>query len=273
MCLCWFHQSCTEVTDNGFAALAGAKGIFFKCDCCTITTNSTNVDETVPGNDVRSLHSKIDLILKKMEEENSDIKAKLDGIKCELSAKVTDLQKDISHCNDAIKMVESASLTKFTQMEIESNAVHRKLNPADIVVNGLPEGLGNLDDCVIAIGKFYDIPVSKGDVHNVFYINRGKSVVVKFNSVPVRDSIMRKYFKNKSLCLKDVMECNVTSRVYLNDHMTPANSKLNALCKRLLKEKKISKYWLVHSDKPMVKLTHLDGSVVNVGYKDCIKLI
>lgn len=277
-CLHWFHLICSGVSEKAFGALSDASGIYFKCNGCNISPEATD-DTAVPdmGNDLRSLHSKMDRLLNKMEEDKNEFKAKLDSaikdIKGELSSTVTELKNDISCCNTTIKDVESALSTKCSQLETENNGLHRKLNRADIVINGLPAGSDNLLDYVTSIAKFYSIAISKGDIFNVFYINQGRSLIVKFNSVLIRDSIMKEYFKKKDLTLKDVTGRESSSRVYLNDHMTPATGKLNALCKRLLKEKKISKFWLIHSDKPMVRLTCLDGSVVTYDYKECFKLI
>lgn len=131
----------------------------------------------------------------------------------------------------------------------------------------------NIVDCVVAIGAVYNITLTKSDVNNAFYANNGKVVIVKFNSVLNRDSIMRGYFKAKDLKLSDVIGGEISSRVYLNDHMTPAANKLNFICRRMLKEKKIDKFFIMHSDVPKVRLTLPDGSIAVHCYEECLKLV
>lgn len=235
------------------------------------------MDDGSLGSDIRPTHTKMDRILRKMDEERSEFNAKLDfakrDIKNYLSSTVSNIRVDIASCNNAISNIESSTSNKFSQLEIENNCLHRRLNRPDIFINGLPTGLRNLHECVSNIASYYDVALSNGDVNNIFYINQGRSVVVKFNCVQTRDSIMKEYFKTKSLKLTDVIGGEISSRVYLNDHLSPASSKLNVLSKRLQKQKKILKFWLPHSDKPVVHLTCLDGSQVIYDYNQCLKLL
>lgn len=275
-CSNWFHLTCAGVSEKSFAALAEANNLYFKCrsDC---SISAGNDEDGNLGNDIRSIHTKMDRILKKMDEERNEFYAKLDSaikdIKSDLSSTITTIRNDISLCNNAVALIQTTSENKFAQLEVENNCLHRRLNRSDIVVNGLPTGLNNLHELIISIASYYEVALAKGDINNIFYINQGRSIVVKLNSVQTRDSIMKEYFKSKTLNLANVMGGEISSRVYLNDHLSPASSKLQLLAKRLLKQKKILKYWLPHSDKPVVHLTSLDGSQVIYDYSQCLKLL
>lgn len=275
-CSNWFHLPCVGVSEKSFAALVDTPNLYFKCrsDC---SKSATNDDDDSIGNDIRSIHDKIDRILRKIDDEKKELNAKLDlainNFRTELSSTASTLHADISSCNNAVAAIEASSHSKFSQLEIENNCLHRRLNRSDIVINGLPPGLNNLHECMSNIASYYDVALSKGDINNIFYINQSRSVVVKLNSVHTRDFIMKEYFKRKTLNLANVIGGEISSRVYLNDHLSPACSKLNLLAKRLLKQKKILKFWLPHSDKPVVHLTCLDGSQVVHDYSQCLKLL
>lgn len=276
ICSLWFHLDCADVSERQYAALKESNSLFHKCGKCTITLKSHDDDEEGAG-EIRSLHLKMDRILNRMEEDKENLNAKFGSvvtdIKKEFSTTFAEIRCDIAKCNKNIKIVESAAGERIAVLEAENNSLHRRINRSDIIINGLPYGLQCIPDCVVAIGAVYNVTLSKSDINNAFYINKGKSVIVKFNSVFERDSIMRAYFKSRNLKLCDVIGGDITSRVFLNDHMTPATSKLNALCRRLIKEKKIKKYWLMHADVPKVRLTHPDDSVGMFSYEECLRLL
>lgn len=100
-----------------------------------------------------------------------------------------------------------------------------------------------------------------------------KAILVKFNSVFIRDRLMRAYFKSKALKYSDVMGGDIGSRVYLNEYYSPAAGKLNSLCRRLIRQKLISKFRVQNSDRVKAKLTLLDGNEVIYGVEECAELL
>lgn len=280
LCLKWFHVICAKVSQKSFDAIASDSNLLFKCPtACSKDDDSGNTD--VVGNDNRLIHEKmdnmIDLIFKKLDDKESAFNEKLENAICELksdlSATINNNRSEISKCNSAIAEAEAKANNRFAQIEIDVNALHRKFNRNDIIVNGLPAGLSNLNECISNIASYYEVPLHKSDLNNISYINKGRSVIVKFNNVGSRDAIMKAYFKSKSLNLANVMGGEISSRVYLNDNLPPASSRLNILAKRLQRQKKIMKYWLPHSDKPIVQITHLDGTVSTCNYDQCLSLL
>lgn len=274
-CSKWLHVSCAGISEKTLAAIRESPGLYIKCKDCLSVPPAMDVS-SISG-DIRSIHEKMDRVLKKMDDDRNELNFKLDSaikdIQNELSSTVSELRTDISACHSYIKNVETGAETKMARLEAENNSLHRRINRCDIVINGLPDGLDNLLDGIIAIGSSYNVPISKSDVNHVFYANQSRSVIVKFNTVHVRDTIMREYFKTKSLKLSDVIGGEITSRVYLNDHLSPASSRLNALCRRLVKQKKVLKFVMLHSDKPRVRLTLLNGEEATSNYDECLKLL
>lgn len=276
-CLHWFHLPCANVSEKSFAVLADDPNLFFKCQgSCTKPPSSDDDDENL-DTDLRSVHAKMDRILKKMDEEISAFSDKLDLVirefRNDIGSTLNNIRNDISKCNSAISAVETNTSNKFSYLEIQNNSLHRRLNRCDIIINGLPAALENLPECVKKIASYCKVAVTDGDINSIFYINQGRSVVAKFNSVKIRDGIMKEYFKTKSLTLADVIGGEILSRVYLNDHLSPAANKLYILAKRLLKQKKILKFWLPPLDKPLVQITCLDGTEVEYDYNQCLNLV
>lgn len=64
-----------------------------------------------------------------------------------------------------------------------------------------------------------------------------KAMLVKFNSVHLRDNLMEEYYKARMLKVCDVVSGDIDSRVYLNDIFSPAAVKLNQMCRSLLQSK------------------------------------
>lgn len=274
LCTNWFHTSCAGISEKSFAALAETPSFLHRCTDCLQPSPSSS---STVADDIHSLKISMDLMLKKMDSDKIDLNAKLDSaikeIRSDLSSNITDLRKDIAFCHNSIERVETATTSTIGRLRMENNGLHRKINRPDIVMNGLPAGLPNLYQCLENICLFYKINISKSDVNNICYINKERSVLVKFNSVLLRDDVMKAYFKTKSLKLCDFMETEISSRVYLNDHLPPATSKLNGVCRRLYKEKKILKFVLIHSDIPKARLFLADGTEVVYDFDKCFKLI
>lgn len=177
-------------------------------------------------------------------------------------------------------MLENKNDDKFNRLELEYNALYMKFNRADIVINGLPDCLKNIKNTLIDLASFYEISVTHQDINLAFYTNNKKSVLVKFNSISVRDDIMREYFKSiKSQPLKAsdfITDQRIPAkllerRIYLNDHYSPAAGKLNSICLKLRQNKAIKKFKLVNSVKPIAKMMMPDDKVVERDCAGCVE--
>lgn len=68
------------------------------------------------------------------------------------------------------------------------------------------------------------------------------------------------------------MEGDVSSRIFLNDHLTPAASKLVNCCRKMLKRKTIDKFFLINGDLPKVRMTFGNGFERVCDLKQCQKI-
>lgn len=226
------------------------------------------------------------LILSKCEEDRNFFKKYFDDAVCdfkkEMSTSINALKTDIVECNTLIKNVEINTAQKMCSLETENNALYMKFNRPDMIINGLPDCLGDVRNTIINLASFYEISISPQDVNLAFYTNNKKSVLVKFNSVFLRDQIMKEYFKSiKSQPLKAsdfITDPKIPSklldrRIFLNDHYSPATGKLNALCLKLRQNKIVNKFKIINAAKPMAVLTMPDNNVLERDYNGCAELM
>lgn len=266
ICSCWLHASCANLSDKDLQALKALKSSFFICTMCQSNLNNNHQQGgSSVADEVRSLNIKFDAFISKNQSELLSIKTAIDDIKTEVSSCLNEMKTDIAECG-----------SKVTDLEAENNVIHRRLNRANVVVAGLPEGIPDLVAVVIALGDFYNVSITRQDIHHVCYLRNRKQVLIKFNSVIIRDDVMKEYFKTRSLKVGDLIEgdgSDLVNRVYLNDHFSPAASQLNALCRKLLRLQLVRKFKIINSDKLRAKLTLPNGNEVVRDPLECASLL
>lgn len=276
VCSLWVHGSCAGISDADLDKFSDAS-VSFICSSCKSNMRSTGHSSV--HDEVSNLNTKFDNLNATLKQAFTDAVADLKG---ELSACVTALKADIINCSKLVTQVESSLSAKVAGLEAENNALYKKFNRADIVVGGLPNGLQNIPNAIIQLGSFYKTPVTLQDINYACYINNGKAILVKFNSVFLRDAIMKEYFslmKTQPLLASNLVvdpmipAAALTGRVFLNDHFSPAAGKLNAQCRKLLQNKIISKFRVINAAKPVAKLTMPDGEIVESDAMGCAELL
>lgn len=260
-CPVWFHAACANVSDKEHTMVKKNSGLGYFCAKC-------KEDQTGGDDDIRALHKKFDDGREDFNSIKGAFADAVSDIKTEMNSCFRELKADIVNCTTNINKVESFTSAKISNLEIENHVLHRRLNRPDIVIRGLPAGLEDLVVAVVALGAFFNIPIAGHDISHACYINKKGLILVKFNNVFVRDKIMSEYFKTRTLKVSDIIDGGVAdgveSRVFLNDHYTPAASRLNVACRKLLIDKKIKKYRLFNADKLKAKITLLDGNEMEV---------
>ncbi|XP_046812617.1 uncharacterized protein LOC124421441 [Lucilia cuprina] len=226
----------------------------------------------------------------------------LEQMNATFSLKISELRSDIDFCHKNNKATES----KVSQLEIDNNVLHKRLNRCDIIATGMSHS-NNIMETIKSLGEFLDVTISDNDIQQCCFINKKGKILIKFNSVKKKDLLMEKYFKygklklsdfvknddNNELCNEndksmDVQEstendsngqnvnrkqkpniCDINSRVYLNDNLTPIERKLSYFCRKLKRTNKISKFQLLHNNIPKVKIVMPDGSNKYFSFWEC----
>lgn len=193
ICSHWLHASCAKISEKDLSAFKAIKSSAFICASCDSNLNDVG-DNVCVANEICKLNKKFDNFILNNQLEQSSIKVALDSIKSEVSSCLSVMKADIAQCNERINDVQSATSSKIFALEAENNVLHRRLNRADFLIGGLPEGMHDLVSPVVALGQFYKVPITCQDINQVCYINNRKQILVKLNNVCSRDGIMREYF-------------------------------------------------------------------------------
>lgn len=269
----WIHLTCAKVSPEQLTLYTEKKDCFTCCGC--ISSDSDECDSSLKD-DVRALTKSFNEFVKKNETDrdshNASMKQIFSDFKNEVSSCIKEMKNDIASFSQRINDIEDTTTKKISMLEVENNILHHRLNRSNIIISGLPAGLVDLPKIVCSLCSFFKIAVSDRDINYVCYINNKRLILAKFNSVSIRDELMRGYFKKKSLNLSDIIGGEICSRVYLNDHFSPAASTLNALCRKLKRNKKIVKYKILNTDKALAKLTLIDGKEVIYNLEKCTEL-
>lgn len=86
-----------------------------------------------------------------------------------------------------------------SELEAEINELHRRINRAGILIGGLPAGLTHLIPPVLYLGAFFNVPITTHDRNHLSYISKKTQILVKFNNVHTRDTIMKEYLKKQQV--------------------------------------------------------------------------
>lgn len=211
-----------------------------------------------------------------MRTDQQTLKNSLDSsisdLRSYISTSLKEFQNNVEHCNENIRNLETKTMSQISHLEVENNKIQCRFNRPDIVISGLPSGINDFPEPVLAICKHYQISAAIGDINHCLYIQQGKSILVKFNNVHIRDSIMKAYFKTPKLQLKDIINTDINSRVYLNDNFTSAAHKLHVLCRALRKDDKITWFRIMNRDIPLAKIKLTDGTEKKLNYLQCSEL-
>lgn len=263
-CVLWFHLPCAGVDEQFVALSSKNSGVSYKCKDCCDKPNSFNL-----------LNTKLDNLSVQISSNNDAIDKKLESIvvniRGEFVSRFERLEEEVANFNALVKGVDAGVDVKLKKLEEENNTLHHRLNRTDVVVSGLPKDISNLEETIKNLCRFYGISVDDRDIQHVCYMNRKQSVLVKFCNVFIRDKLMAEYHKTRSLKLGDVDRSGISTRVFLNDHFGPMASKINFICRQLLKKNKIKKFKIYNADKPKVSITYPNGSDILMGFERCIK--
>lgn len=286
-CNLYFHICCANITADEFDFMSKHKILKFVCSSCPNMSSSNNIQEELRKG-FSALSSSLEKEFElKLEEYKRTLQEKLDTainvIKMQIDeliaqcsdnkSQVKDVKSDLKNCCNMIKYVDSSNGDKIHQLQLQSNINQRRLNRSNIIVRGLPKSISNLRDPIIKICSVCDVTVTNSDIQHCTYFGGDKAVLVKFNSVQLRDQIMINHHKGRSIRLKDIIGGDIESRIYLNDHLTPQAKQLVDTCKNLKLQQKIKKYTHLNYNVPKVRVEMIDGAVNVFNYEQCVDLL
>ncbi|KAI8115876.1 hypothetical protein FF38_11948 [Lucilia cuprina] len=221
-----------------------------------------NIDKKLEAH-CKSTEDRIYQAAKDLEIKFGELVSK---IKEDFVAEMNKVKSDINHCYEFVKQIDKSSTSRFMELEKSQNLLMKRFNRPDIIVSGLPAASPNLKIMILSLAKVYAIPFSENDIQYT-PIKNNSEVLIKFNSISTRDSLMKKYYSTRNLMLKDLLQqgeneegADLEERVYLNDHLTLMANKLCYLCRRLKRNKQISGFRFRNGDVLRAVIKTNDGS-------------
>lgn len=178
-----------------------------------------------------------------------------DGIMKRLESHKAEIDEQVSALADLTKQNSSSITNHETQLNEIKAQIHNlnKINNLGTInIFGVPtseSGDKNHDfDIVIWIAKFYNVSINKNYIHYVRRLSNttaSKSpppITVKFVSREISINILREYFKSsKQAVLKDILDVDLVSKIYIAEHLTKQLLKVYRECCRLKKLNVIAK--------------------------------
>lgn len=307
-CGTFYHASCLKVTKDVHSFLYRNKMFSFTCSKCSdghdacstgeesleIHNQVQNVTNNDPANNIctelrncflelsSSLEQQHQAHISEYEKQLQNalqvLQTKVNDIivavRTEYTDKVNKLQSEVQSSCGILNQVDVKHTNKINDLENQINVFQRRQNRANILVKGLPHGIKNLREPIVKIGSICNIQLSPLDINHCCYISSGNSVLVKFNSVHIRDCIMVNFSKlSNPILANNVTKENINNRIFLNDHLLPNAANLMYTCRKLCNEKIIQSFKLINGDKPIVAVIFNNGSERFLEIQQCIDLL
>lgn len=260
----------------------------FKCPDCVLNnenlpTPSRNVGIAATPSSIHSgnvddeVRKQLDPFKLEVQKQLHDINKRMEEVVQEMrldyDKKIKKIEEETMNCSALVKQCESRCDNAIQDIEAENDISRRRLNRANIVINGLPRGILDLREPITKIAALCNVELRPSDIQHCCYFNGGKSVLLKLNSVYTRDCIMVNFNKRSSLLLCDVVGGEVRSKVYLNDHLCRATSKLLFVCRKLKRQNKVKKFKLFNADRATVELEMTNGSRKVLNLTECAEML
>lgn len=202
---------------------------------------------------------------KKMDAVEKQLFDLTNIIKDSITSQLADIKKDLAKSFTNSQQFEADTNKKVQELEFENMNLRKQLNRPDIIVSGLPSYL-NTDDLystALSIGKACNVILTENDVNFCAWIRKKSAVLIKFNNVLKRDSLMKNYRSKYNLKLNEIMQTDIQNRIYLNNHLIPIEAKLHYMCRNKIKSGEIKSYRLLMFKDPIkVKLVYPDKNEV-----------
>lgn len=216
----YYHLLCGNITVEQYEFLSKNKVLKFICLNCSNVPKSCNIQEELRigfaaltaslekelerkiEESKRLLNEHIESGLKAMEDKFAEI---INYQPLADSCDVQVMKSDLKQCFDVIKVLDDATNEKLQYLQTQNCILQRRLNRSNIVIWGLPSNIKDLRAPILKIFSLCNVPVTSSDIQHVTYFARGKAVLVKLNSVQIRDAIMINYNNNRNLKLNNVI--------------------------------------------------------------------
>lgn len=280
------NQLTPTFTKAKLEAMCSKGGKGYICYNCSSTSKELNINDLIIrfeigmsklSDQIASSGVEIQDISSKVDQFDGRLTAISDQISREVISQLTTIKNGLDDCLGQVNDVRKNTSLKIERLHVENNSLRRILNRGDLVISGIPSDLSSEEtlQVLMNIAKYYNVEMLHNEIHFYTWIKKRSTLLVKYNNILKRDMILKKYRNDYKLVLSKIYQTsknqtdgintskindpNIESRVYINDHATPVESKLQYLCRTLLKNGNINKYRIIYADDPKAIITKKDG--------------
>ncbi|KNC31776.1 hypothetical protein FF38_02906 [Lucilia cuprina] len=226
ICGLYYHPECAGVSNKMFEDLKKTHAAFI-CKSCSNKTAPTNVnvdilrrmeeiknsiENKMDMEEIKnSIENKIDKNKSELEERmnngfiNLEANGLIDNLRKEVNGELSKMKSDVKHCYSFVKEIDKTTNRKMEALMAKNNVLERRFNRSDILISGLPNKMDQIHNYVIKIAQLVGVHITDVDINHCCFIKNQKCILVKFNSVYIRDNIMKKYYKSDPILLKNVV--------------------------------------------------------------------
>lgn len=258
-CLKLFDIKCAKITTTTFFGLAALKRVVWFCGECSepdvlknynqrfneldsrLASALQNFSSALAQHDARLVSNEMSIAICHNHNENLENKVE------KLASTMVNLEAQI---HDLTNQRNSTSTTAHKNLDKKIIWVDKLMHSNNIIMRNVPtKATENLYELVINLSKHLELnDISAND----FITHRIKSarnngpepILIKFNCVNTKNLLFGKYLDkikaNKPIMLSNIGHSEVSSRVYLNHHLSAINSKILFRARDLVRKKEIA---------------------------------
>lgn len=260
-----FHYSCVTKKWPDSVKTRGTKRDWF-CEVCRASRNtsrgSSRCEETPTAvtkefmtTILESFKQEVFAELKNHSYQFHEFKTSLEFFSSKLDEANKTMEelkaqnKEIIRENEIYKQNNLKLTLKVNELEVKVRDLEQYSRRNNLEISGVPKTPGeNEMDILRDVGRAIGVEVTAGSVvavHRVPTYNRARipPIVAKFTTRDQRDAWIQGYRQKKTLMASDVNKGLPASRIYIGEHLTPANKLMLKQLKDTGKELSIKFIW------------------------------
>lgn len=180
----------------------------------------------------------------------------------EVNLRIAEVKEEIKNEVESVK-------SSVSDVRHKSSFLYTNYYESNILISGIPITFSKSRDLlqvVIEIGSHYNVHISTSDIYFCRWIKIGKmqkSVLVQFINLFIKEDLMKKYMASKNLKtshIPTIGQISEDNRIFINYQLAPDVNALMLYCRKLLKMKRIKKFF-VDFKEATAKVTCLDDSI------------
>lgn len=254
-----FHLSCITKKHPDLIKTRGSKKEWFCSDCSKKSTKSgegtTTITKEFMKNIMESFKEEVFSEIRANSAQFVEFKNSLDFFSTKMDEATKSMEllkqqnKEIITENENNKRKVAVLTKKVDELETKVRDMEQYSRRENMEINGLPATPGeNEAEILKDLGRAIGVEVDASQIvaaHRVPTYNRTRAqpLVVRFKSRTLRDTWLQAYRKKRTVLASDVNGRFPKTRIYIGEHLTPANKLFLKTLKEAGKELGVKYVW------------------------------